>query len=270
MEEAFSLLYVSKDFPEIYSSGRGRRHAAGTRREIHDFLRLAIGTLATVSRLAKGTLYDELVLALQNGDSVLTLNYDTLLDSALASKGWDPRIGYCISGTASKFRWKLPRAKLSVRYQTVKLLKLHGSLNWFAHGSYEKLSRVFDSKPSRIADPGRMNEMQGFIRQIVPPIYGKFFAHKHWQQIWTAAYEELLKAEMIVVVGCSLVDTDFHLRALFGRVIANRRLKGRQIAHGIFVDRTRVRRKWRRLFGSVVEHVDSFGTFKKFMAAAKR
>jgi hypothetical protein len=70
MEEAFSLLYVSKDFPEIYGSGRGRQRAAGTRREIRDFLRLAIGTLATVSKLAKCTLYDDLVSALQSGDTI--------------------------------------------------------------------------------------------------------------------------------------------------------------------------------------------------------
>ena len=270
MEEAFSLLYVSKDFPEIYRSGHGRQRSAGTRREIRDFLKLAIGTLVTISRLAKNTLYDELASLVENSETVITLNYDTLLDSALATAGWNPQVGYCLSGSASKFRWKIPKSTLNVRYRGVKLLKLHGSLNWFARGSYRQLGRVFDSKPTRIADPARMNEMNGFIRQIVPPIYGKFFAHKHWQQIWTRAYEDLLQAETIVVVGCSLVDTDFHLRALFGRVVANRRSKDRPLAHAVFVDRTRVRRKWRRLFGSLVQRTESFGTFKKFMIAARR
>jgi len=269
MEEAFSLLYVSKDFPEIYRAGRGRPRAAGTRREIKDFMDLVIGTLTAISKNATPTLYDELVHLLSNGDTIVTLNYDTLLDSALAKAGWDPTAGYCISGSVSKFRWKLRRSELNSSYRGVKLLKLHGSLNWFARGSYDKLTKVFDSKPTRIADPARVSEMKGFIRQIVPPIYGKFFGHKHWQQIWTTAYKELLKAEMIVVIGCSLVDTDFHLRALFGRVAVRRRSKGQGIPYGIFVDRTQVRRKWLRLFGSSVTHRYHFPRFEKFMHAAK-
>lgn len=48
MEEAFSLLYVSKDFPEIYVPRRGRRRMAGTRREIQDFLRLTFGILSAI------------------------------------------------------------------------------------------------------------------------------------------------------------------------------------------------------------------------------
>ncbi|MGH7812582.1 MAG: SIR2 family protein [Candidatus Binataceae bacterium] len=270
MEDAFSLLFVSKDFPEIYRSGRGPHHPAGTRREIQDFLRLVIGMLATISKQATQTLYDKLAGALQDGDTIITLNYDTLLDSALAQAGWNPQIGYGMSGGASKFKWKPPKALLNARYQQVKLLKLHGSLNWFARGSYTKLSRVFDSKPTRITNPDRTNEIKGFIRQIVPPVYGKFFAHKHWREIWTRAYRDLLQAEMIVVVGCSLVDTDFHLRALFGRVVAKRRAANQSIAYGIFVDRTRVRRKWQRLFGSLVRCRKDFGTFQKFMTASGR
>lgn len=45
MEEAFSLLYMAKDFPEIYKTGRGRRVKPGERQEIHDFLKLVYGVL---------------------------------------------------------------------------------------------------------------------------------------------------------------------------------------------------------------------------------
>jgi hypothetical protein len=49
MEDAFSLLYVSKDFPEIYAR-RGRESKAGSRKEIEHFLRLTYGVLSAIER----------------------------------------------------------------------------------------------------------------------------------------------------------------------------------------------------------------------------
>jgi hypothetical protein len=46
MEDAFSLLYVAKNFPDIYNRGRGRRRVAGVRKEIDDFLHLLFPVLA--------------------------------------------------------------------------------------------------------------------------------------------------------------------------------------------------------------------------------
>lgn len=62
MEEAFSLLYVSKDFPEIYVPSRGRHRKAGSRREIEDFLRLTFGILSAIeAEVAPTNLYARLV-----------------------------------------------------------------------------------------------------------------------------------------------------------------------------------------------------------------
>src|SRR5207249_13322 len=76
MEEAFSLLFVSKDFPEIYVR-RGRRRQAGTRKEIEDFLRLTFGILSAIEvEVNPDNLYAKLASKLETGDKVLTLNYD--------------------------------------------------------------------------------------------------------------------------------------------------------------------------------------------------
>jgi hypothetical protein len=107
MEEAFSMLYVAKDFPEIYSTRRGPKPIAGARQEITDFLRLLFPVLSLLDRQnhsANG--YDRLARVLENGDAILTLNYDTLLDSALHRRGWDPYKGYGITGTRKKVDWK--------------------------------------------------------------------------------------------------------------------------------------------------------------------
>jgi hypothetical protein len=264
MEEAFSLLYVSKDFPGVFGSGRGRRPQPGTRKEISDFLTITFGMLAaldgTKSRVA---LYDQLAGSLGSRDAVITLNYDTTLDSALVRAGWDPRAGYGLLGGKNKVKWHVSRANLSPHLSGVRLLKLHGSVNWFVRGSYGRLSQVFDKKPAVVTKP-RRNERAGHIRQIVPPIFGKFFSHKHWGKLWLQAFADLCEADLVVVIGCSLVPSDFHLRALVQRAATVRKKSGSQFHRGIFVDKAKVRRRWQKALSGAVNQVEAFSNFASF------
>ncbi len=249
METAFSLLYVSKDFPGIYAKGAGRRRKAGARTEIEDFLFLTFGILGEIASHADAqNLYSSVVRRLEPSDRIITLNYDTVLDAALIRSGWAPGKGYCIAGGSNKLLWGGPKPAASARLSGVELLKLHGSVNWLVRGSYANLAHVFESKPTRIAiDEGRKNERSGFIRQIIPPIYGKFFKHSHWQNLWQRAYQAVLEAEIVVVIGCSLVDTDFHLTGMLGHAVSVRKQRDSPLNVEILVDRTRVRRKWHKL-----------------------
>src|ERR1700687_1635407 len=99
-----------------------------------------------------------------------------------------------------------------------------------------------------LSEKPRTNEFQSFVRQIVPPVYGKFFGHRHWRTLWTEAHEALLEAEVIVVIGCSLVDTDFHLTGMLSHAITRRKREHSPFRTAVVVDRgIRVRRKWLRL-----------------------
>src|SRR5262249_52891604 len=155
-------------------------------------------------------LYRDLVSCLEPEDTIITLNYDTLLDSALVSSGWDPAKGYGLMGGNQKVKWTMRKPSASPSLAKVKLLKLHGSLNWYVRGSIANLSGIFARKPSRviISEQPRKNEFSNFVRQIIPPIFGKFFGHKHWRTLWRSAYESLTESDVLVVVGCSLVDSD--------------------------------------------------------------
>ncbi len=273
METAFSLLYISKDFPKIFSRPAGRPRQAGSRAEIEDFLRLTFTLLNTIAAGAdQNNLYAKLVSKLEPRDTLITLNYDTVLDGALLSRGWDPANGYGLSGGQQKFKWKMPRPPSLPQLKDVKLLKLHGSLNWIVKGTYKDIHKVFAAKPSRVVlsvKPGS-NETYGFIRQIIPPIYGKFFQHAHWQSLWHAAYDAVVEADMIVVVGCSLVDTDFHLSGILSRAMREKRRKGTKFAVSVLVDRTRIRRKWARLLKGRVQNPVAFTSFAKFAVALSR
>jgi hypothetical protein len=264
MEEAFSLLYVSKDFPGVFGTGRGRRPKRGTRREIADFLKLTFGMLSALDdQHARHTLYDDMANSVGPGDTIITLNYDTTLDSALVRAGWDPRAGYGLMGAREKVKWQPATADASSAMDKVKLLKLHGSLNWWVRGSYSKLSGVFDKKPAKVTRP-RRNEVSRHIRQIVPPIFGKFFGHQHWGHLWLQAFTALCESDIVVVVGCSLVDSDFHLRALVQRAATVRKKAGSPFRCGIFVDRTRIRRRWQRAFRGAIAIAEPFPNFAAF------
>lgn len=255
METAFSLLYTAKDFPEIYASGPGPKPVAGERHELDDFVSLLFDILNALDRETKGeTGYDRLAGVLEHGDTILTLNYDTTLDSALVRKGWDPRSGYALGGGSEKVKWKpLAHAKTGTA-SGVKLLKLHGSLNWWVRGSPSKLSDVFSKKPVVITQP-RWNDKSDKIRQIIPPIYGKVFSHTHWRKLWHTAFTALCSAELLVVVGCSIVETDYHLRALLGRVVKERKKRRHKFKDVLLVDRVQIRRKWRNVLkGALTRH----------------
>ncbi len=268
MEQAFSLLYTAKDFPEIYKSGPGRKPIAGYRKEIEDFLRLTFDILVTLDRGAASlTGYDRLVGKLGTDDTLISLNYDTLLDSALVRAGWDPKLGYRLVGGKGKVEWKPVRLaeNSAAHLSNVSLLKLHGSANWFVRGSYNNLTKIFETKPLRVTSP-RRNDIARHLRQIVPPIYGKLFGHPHWRKLWKDAYKALCDAEVMVVIGCSLIDTDFHLRALVGRVSKHRKQNAGRLKKLIVVADIKTRRKWLGAFKAAYQRNDGYRFLDGFLA----
>lgn len=265
MEQAFSLLYTAKDFPEIYKTGPGKKPAAGYRREIEDFLTLTFEILSALDRGAVSpTGYDRLVSKLSAGDTFISLNYDTLLDTALVNTGWSPAQGYRLNGGKAKVEWTPTAENVGNSPSSISLLKLHGSVNWFVRGSYNDLTKVFDSKPVRVTQP-RQNDISRHIRQIVPPIYGKLFRHDHWRKLWKDGYKALCEAEILVVVGCSLIDTDFHLRALIGRVGMHRK-KSDRFKRLLVVADVKTRRKWFSALKATYQSKDGYKSLEAFLA----
>ena len=265
MEEAFSILYVVKDFPEIYRTGSGRNRTKKPHLDVEDFLRLTFGMLFVIdggALVPNG--YDRLVSKLEKNDKIITLNYDTVLDSALARYAWSPSTGYNLTGENRKIEWQLTHKTNGNNATDVKLIKLHGSMNWYVRGDYSKLSKVFSAKPALVAAP-RKNEINKYIRQIIPPIYGKIFEHEHWEHLWKKAYEELREAEVFVVIGCSLIDTDFHLRALLSRVMNYRKKNESKFNKTIFVADVKSRRKWQRVLKGRYKKTVGYPNFERFL-----
>lgn len=190
----------------------------------------------------------ELVFNVNRNISVITMNYDTLIDESfdfIYGKGG--YIDYCIElmnyhhyDDISAFDWWInPRQPVPV-YDgedpfSVKLIKVHCSLNWkYCNCCNQVLLTAWDTKidlssmgfkgvigaccgqPEDIvfdlACPLDGNEFQTFI---VPPSHFKDLSHPAINKLIDESAIEIRKAKKIIFVGYSFPEADVHIKALF-------------------------------------------------------
>lgn len=161
--------------------------------------------------------------------SILSLNWDIVLDKRLFSRvEADGVIDYgCNCVGVLKTGGMIPPlvAKERGKY-TIKLLKLHGSLNWV---TCPKCSRVFVNKHEKegiraFKRSATCRFCEGDIKldaAILLPTFQKDFAKLHYQQIWNQAGIELSEATKIVFIGYSFPLADFDFRALITKHVGD-------------------------------------------------
>jgi hypothetical protein len=152
--------------------------------------------------------------------SIVTLNWDTILDSVLARAGGpDVHVDYgCddhpLEGTPPARRDSAPAY----------LLKLHGSLNWLVCTA---CGRLFSSAGEGGRAPVLMPltrscpDCEGTLLEsvIITPTLVKDLRLTQLQSVWHRALLTLQRARRIVFVGYSLPLADFELRYLLLRSI---------------------------------------------------
>lgn len=270
MEEVFNVLFMSKDLPRVFFKP-GKPRAAGYRVEIKDFVTLVVSLLRYVQsspRHPEGIDHHaRLVSHLEAGDAIISLNYDTLMDTALANEGWNPGRGYGFKLDPNKIR-RAGNVALNSDLNDVLLLKPHGSLNWFTSGSVQNLERALQRKRSPMIELGglpRANVAKGMVRLFIPPLYVKFFANPFWRSIWQSAFESARDATVLVIVGCSLIETDFHLRSILASAMARRKRKYKRIVI-VEPDPTVVHRL-KAFLRARGERTDQYQSFTEFVLA---
>lgn len=188
-------------------------------------------------------LIKERVAAGQAGDpfSVISLNWDTLLEDSVyncieRTKGIRKiDIDYCC--------WTTPLGShgphtTSINQKSrgifnLKLLKLHGSVNWLhcpncgllftsvgdtAASKYTLASKLKCKNNSCIRRYSGSNSGLPVLEHFfVTPTFLKVFDNVHLKTIWHNAYHELSEASEVVFIGYSFPEADYHLRALLKR-----------------------------------------------------
>jgi hypothetical protein len=151
----------------------------------------------------------------QSQFAFITFNYDICMDVALAVR--DLRFTYALG---------------SFKQEGVKLLKLHGSLNWGTCLGCQNLveypiSTYLSSRAWHASEMGSANisgamktfkHCQGATfegQYVVPPTWNKSQYHSKLELVWKAAAAELATAENIIVCGYSLPPSDQFFRYLY-------------------------------------------------------
>ena len=156
-------------------------------------------------------------------DSVITFNYDLVLDYALYQVNVAP--DYHLPSPVEDPHWKPPS-------QTCSVLKLHGSINWGVCNECRTQLRIAYRQPSRSplwyppqCCPQCRSMEQFFQPLLVPPSWDKSGHRDILTPVWAKAVEELKAAKRICVIGYSMPKTDAFFRYLLTLALAeNERL----------------------------------------------
>lgn len=215
------------------------------------------------------THHARIVSRLQPQDTIITFNYDCVIDHALRRTGtgkWSARYGYCFptpSRVEGHEHWSAEDSPIGSN-KTVNLLKLHGSLNW-------QLPTGEDAGRQTIKLKQRLYEQHGTPRfTIIPPEFVKNIdADPNFEMLWRNAERAIRGAEVVALVGFSFTPTDLHVESLFRIALAKSNLKTLVIANPSQADRRRIRSVFARPLeqGSVVRQYDYLSEFAEHLAS---
>jgi hypothetical protein len=127
------------------------------------------------------------------------------------------------------------------------------------------VSKILVSKLPRLLYESNQKKL---VRFFIPPLYTKFFKNPFWSNLWIKTYKAAKNADRIIIVGCSLIATDYHLRAILSKSISDKKRKYREI---VIVDRSRdVREVLKSFFrGHSATGCKVFSSFSEFCRHVK-
>lgn len=180
--------------------------------------------------------YRELLLGT---DTVITFNWDTLLERVLANKGkWHPAWGYG-AAVRNTFHYAAKKVPKSLK-KHVTVLKLHGSINWLATEEERIITKSF-SPNGRFDDvvmmPPKMlkREIWGEepTEEKTGTLCGNWAVHSRrlYPKIWREAETHLVRAKRIVFIGYSFPAADTSVYGLLRRSLSEAKTRRERGEH---------------------------------------
>ncbi len=200
--------------------------------------------------------------------SVISTNWDILLDNSIyqslqRNQNYDGVVDYCCyisSKDESDSTIKPGLEKLGQGGFNVKLLKLHGSLNWlqcprcsrlYARFSKKETMQYYEAPSSCRHCDRNFPEESGnhtLVPNLIMPTYLKDLSNPQYRIIWQNAGIEISEADEIVFIGYSLPYADFEMRQLLSRM-TRKNAKVHVVDYREPSDRNEVETHWKKFFG---------------------
>jgi hypothetical protein len=180
-------------------------------------------THASTVKPKKSAIHKAILERLKDKDTVITFNYDLVIEESLSSaKQWNPVDGYKIKtyGKTKGWtkRWLGERKYESGTKSTIGLLKLHGSLNWelYPTGTAIKLK----PRPYLVSTRSGKTRFEKIL--ILAPGWKMEINRNPYKQFWRAARLQLEKCKTLIILGYSLPETDLLAQSLLAEVVRSR------------------------------------------------
>ncbi len=168
--------------------------------------------------------------------TVITLNYDTLIESTVLTLDLLPKhrkaLGalYAVRIAVAEARYAgVIRGEVA---ETLRLVKLHGSLNWFYSGAEGFFGEtIFDARGHVTwgrRDPEAYRNLKakvpGLVPLVIPPTPAKstYFENETVRELWWVARAALESADEVWLVGYSLPTGDQQMAALLASTCAGK------------------------------------------------
>lgn len=179
--------------------------------------------------------------------SVISTNWDILLDNSIyheLQEKYDNKnintkgvVDYCCNISSYREHDNRVKAGLEILGKggyTVKLLKLHGSLNWLTCPRCNRLYVDFDNKiaiqqyAKKNADKEKCRHCKvnfgdhnshALVSNLIMPTFLKNLTNTQYKLVWHNAAIELSEASKIIFVGYSLPMADFEIRQILSRMV---------------------------------------------------
>jgi len=174
----------------------------------------------------------KLIERMKPGDAVISTNWDVLVERAITYYARKGKRGGRLRETTIDFgavdartvNWAGKDRPLAAQGRR-KVLKLHGSLNWFYCARCGELYANVDMP--WILDPEHPRPNYDYCHCGVPlrnimiaPSYVKEYGNAHLQSVWRHATKQLREADRWVFVGYSLPSDDYHIRGMLLRALS--------------------------------------------------
>jgi hypothetical protein len=214
MESFFSQIQFLNDFHRELKIDRGNKVNRYAK-----ILELFASVMVEVFQhgFCRGTLHEMrscrhhevLAKLLEQGDAVVSFNYDCLMDLALKSKSakkWNAEYGYGFKISQGHKAWHTHAGKgRAAKELSILLLKMHGSLNWdrTVEKSVKLRSEPYNSTSVRVQN------------EVIPPVWNKDILHNDlYKKVWCEARTRLRKCNILIVIGYSVPETDLMSKSL--------------------------------------------------------